>query len=75
MARPNFPPHLISISALPYKTGNMEITFFFTSVLCCFDKNTRNTSCEKTKCHPLKCLIAVDICVYNAEQVDRMSCQ
>jgi len=32
---PNFPPHLISASALPCKTGNTEIRPFHLNVVCC----------------------------------------
>jgi len=36
-----FPPDLICASALPCKTGNMEITSFHSNVRCCFGNRHR----------------------------------
>jgi len=36
-----FPPDLICASALPCKTGNMEITSFHLNVSCCFGNRHR----------------------------------
>jgi len=51
--RYNFPPGLISVSALPCKTGNTEITSFYFNAdydVCCFaNKNTKHV--KIISCH------------------------
>jgi len=37
----NFPPHLIGVSALTCKIGNMEITPLQLNVVCCFANRYR----------------------------------
>jgi len=38
-----FPPHLISASALPGQTGNLEIASVHLNAACFFTKNTKHS--------------------------------